>query len=80
MTHEYFGIYDKAAKAYVHISESKNAAMFIRMCEAMAKDEKTFMGVKPDDFTASHLATFEDETGKFTSYEPEKIWEGKPNA
>lgn len=79
MMHEYFGIYDRAAKAYVHISESKNSATFIRMCETMAKDKNTFIGVKPDDFKAYHVATFNDENGQFIGHEPELVWEGKPN-
>ena len=79
MIHNYYGIYDRVAKSYVHITESKNDKTMARMCEIMAKDEKTFIGATPEDFKAYHLANFNDETGVFESIEPEKVWEGKPN-
>ena len=50
-----------------------------RMCEALAKDKATFVGLAPEDFKAYHLADFNEDDGVFTSIEPEKVWEGKPN-
>nr|CAI9750237.1 DNA binding protein [Microvirus sp.] len=79
MIHSYFGIYDRVAKSYVHITENRSAETMARMCDIMAKDEKTFLGATPGDFKAYKLAEFNDETGEFVSIEPEKVWEGKPN-
>lgn len=76
MKHNYYAIWDKAAKRYVHISESINENTFSRMMDSLSKDEKTFVGQKPEDFTGYKVAEFEDETGEFKSIEPEKIWEG----
>ena len=77
MIHNYYGIYDSVAKCYCYIGESKNDKTFARMCEIMAKDEKTFLGQAPEDYKGYHIANFNDETGKFESIEPEKVWEGK---
>ena len=44
MKHEYFGLWDAVAKCYAWVGESKNSATFARMCNVMAKDEKTFVG------------------------------------
>nr|DAH72161.1 MAG TPA: DNA binding protein [Microviridae sp.] len=79
MKHAYYAIYDRAAKCYVHVSESKTNETFSRMCDALAKDKTTFIGVAPEDYKGYHVADFDDETGTFISCEPEKIWEGKPN-
>lgn len=79
MKHEYYAIYDKASKCYVHVCESKTNETFARMCDALAKDKATFIGVAPEDYKGYHVATFEDETGAFISCEPTKVWEGKPN-
>lgn len=79
MTHAYYGIYDSVAKCYCYIGESKNDKTFARMCEIMAKDEKTFLGQSPEDYKGYHIANFNDETGEFKSIEPEKVWEGKSN-
>lgn len=79
MIHPYYGVYDKAAKCYVHICESKNDNTMKRMCEALAKDKTTFIGQQPEDFTAYRLANFDEDTGQFESIEPEKVWEGRPN-
>lgn len=79
MVHEYYGIYDSVAKCYCYIGESKSNETFARMCAIMAKDEKTFLGQSPEDYKGYHIANFDDETGKFESIEPDKIWEGKPN-
>ena len=79
MIHGYYGIYDNVAKCYCYIGESKNDKTFARMCEIMAKDEKTFLGQSPEDYKGYHIAIFNDETGSFDSIEPEKVWEGKPN-
>jgi hypothetical protein len=49
------------------------------MCNIMAKDEKTFLGQSPEDYKGYHIADFDDETGRFDSVEPEKVWEGKPH-
>lgn len=78
MIHEYYGIYDSVAKNYCYIGESKSDETFARMCKIMAKDEKTFLGQSPEDYKAYHIASFNDETGKFESIEPDKVWEGKP--
>lgn len=78
MKHIYYGIWDRAALKYVHISESVNDATMKRMCEVLAKDEKTFIGQKPDDFRCDKLATFDDENGAFDNILPVKIWEGRP--
>ena len=48
------------------------------MCNVMAKDEKTFIGQSPQDYTGYRLATFNDEDGAFNNNK-EKAWEGKPN-
>lgn len=66
------------AKCYAWVGESKNNGTFARMCNVMAKDEKTFIGQSPQDYTGRKLATFDDESGTFTN-ETEKVWEGKPN-
>lgn len=79
MKKEYFGIYDRVAKCYCYIGESKSKETFARMCEIMAKDEKTFIGQAPEDYKGYHIANFDDENGHFESVEPEKVWEGKPN-
>lgn len=77
MIHEYYAIYDKAAKSYVHIFESANKATAGRLFETLAKNKETFVGVKPDDFALFSVAQFDDQNGTFTSYDPEKIMEGK---
>lgn len=79
MIHQYYGIYDRAAKCYVHVTESKNNETMARMCAALAKDKSTFIGQAPEDFRADHLAQFNEDNGEFMSIEPEKVWEGKPN-
>lgn len=78
MKHNYYGIWDSVAKCYVWVGENKNDATFARMCNVMAKDEKTFIGQSPQDYTGFKLAVFEDELGTFTN-DTEKVWEGKPN-
>lgn len=78
MKHEYFGVWDSVAKCYAWVGESKNNATFARMCNVMAKDEKTFIGQSPQDYTGFKLAVFEDELGTFTN-DTEKVWEGKPH-
>lgn len=77
MIHGYYGIYDRVAKCYCYIGESKSDETFARMCEIMAKDEKTFLGQSPEDYKGYHIANFNDETGSFESIEPDKVWEGK---
>ena len=62
----------------VEAGESKNNATFARMCNVMAKDEKTFIGQAPGDYTGYKLAEFDDETGEFTNAK-EKAWEGNPH-
>lgn len=79
MKKKYFGIYDRVAKCYCYIGESKSKETFARMCEIMAKDEKTFLGQAPEDYKGYHIANFDDENGNFESIEPEKVWEGKPD-
>lgn len=78
MKHNYYGIWDRVAKCYAWVGENKNDATFARMCNVMAKDEKTFIGQSPEDYTGFRLAVFEDELGTFTN-DTEKVWEGKPN-
>lgn len=78
MKHNYYGIWDNVAKCYAWVGENKNDATFARMCNVMVKDEKTFIGQSPQDYTGFKLAVFEDETGTFTN-DTEKVWEGKPN-
>jgi hypothetical protein len=79
MIHNYYGIYDSVAKNYCYIGENKSNETFARMCNIMAKDEKTFLGQSPEDYKGYHIANFNDETGTFESIEPEKVWEGKPH-
>ena len=79
MIHKYYGIYDRVAKCYCYIGESKNNETFARMCKIMEKDEKTFLGQSPEDYTGYHIAHFNDENAEFESIEPDKVWEGKPN-
>lgn len=79
MKHGYYGIYDRVAKCYCYIGESKNDETFARMCNIMAKDEKTFLGQSPEDYKGYHIADFFDESGEFESMEPKKVWEGKPH-
>ena len=78
MKHNYYGIWDSVAKCYAWVGENKNDATFARMCNVMEKDEKTFIGQSPQDYTGFKLAVFEDELGTFTN-ETEKVWEGKSN-
>lgn len=78
MEHLYYGIWDKVAKCYAWVGESKSNATFERMCNVMGKDEKTFIGQAPGDYVGYKLAKFNDETGAFTN-DNEKVWEGKPN-
>ena len=78
MEHLYYGVWDNVAKCYAWVGESKNNATFARMCNVMAKDEKTFIGRAPEDYIGHKLAKFNDETGAFTN-DKEKVWEGKPN-
>ena len=78
MKHNYYGVYDSVAKCYAWVGESKNDATFARMCNVMEKDEKTFIGQSPQDYTGYRLAEFEDVNGEFT-IDKEKVWEGKPN-
>lgn len=75
MIHNYYGIYDNVAKSYCYIGESKSNETFARMCEIMAKDDKTFLGQSPEDYKGYHIANFDDETGTFKSIEPDKVWE-----
>lgn len=76
MKHNYYGIWDNVAKCYAWVGENKNNATFARMCNVMAKDEKTFIGQSAQDYTGFKLAVFEDEMGTFTN-DTEKVWEGK---
>ena len=78
MKHNYYGIWDDVAKCYAWVGENKNDATFARMCNVMEKDEKTFIGQSPKDYTGFKLAVFEDELGTFTN-DTEKVWEGKPH-
>lgn len=78
MKHNYYGVWDDVAKCYAWVGENKNDATFARMCNVMAKDEKTFIGQSPKDYTGFKLAVFEDELGTFTN-DTEKVWEGRPN-
>nr|DAX09256.1 MAG TPA: hypothetical protein [Microviridae sp.] len=78
MKHNYYGIWDRVAKCYAWVGENRSDATFARMCNVMAKDEKTFIGQSPEDYTGFRLAVFEDELGTFTN-DTEKVWEGKPN-
>ena len=78
MIHSYYGIWDSVAKCYAWVGESKNNATFARMCNVMAKDEKTFLGQAPSDYTGYRLAAFNDENGEFQN-DKEKVWEGKPH-
>lgn len=78
MKHNYYGIWDEVANCYAWVGENKNDATFARMCNVMAKDNKTFIGQSPKDYTGYKLAEFEDETGLFQNWK-EKVWEGKPN-
>lgn len=78
MKHSYYGVWDSVAKCYAWVGESKNDATFTRMYNVMLKDEKTFIGQSPQDYTGFKLAIFEDENGTFTS-DMKKVWEGKPN-
>lgn len=78
MEHKYYGVWDKVAKCYAWVGESKNSETFARMCNVMAKDEKTFIGQTPEDYTGFKLAIFEDELGEFRN-DKEKVWEGQPH-
>ena len=78
MERKYYGVWDSVAKCYAWVGESKNDATFARMCNIMEKDEKTFIGQAPQDYTGYRLASFDDETGYFANNR-EKVWEGKPN-
>lgn len=78
MKHNYYGIWDSVAKCYAWVGENKSNATFARMCNVMAKDEKTFIGQSPQDYTGFKLAVFEDELGTFDN-NTEKVWEGKPH-
>lgn len=77
MEHLYYGIWDNVARCYAWVGESKNNATFARMCDVMAKDEKTFLGQAPGDYIGYRLAAFNDEAGEFYNNK-EKVWEGKP--
>lgn len=77
MLHNYYAIYDRAAKSYVHIFENTNDTTAGRLFETLAKNKETFVGVKPDDFALYNIAQFDDLNGTFNSHEPEKIMEGK---
>ena len=79
MNHNYYGIYDSVAKCYCYIGENKSNETFARMCDIMARDVKTFLGQSPEDYKGYYIANFSDETGRFESIEPEKVWEGKPH-
>ena len=46
------------------------------MCSVMAKDEKTFIGQSPQDYTGFKLADIEDEMGTFQN-DKNKVREGK---
>ena len=78
MEHLYYGIWDSVAKSYAWVGESKKNATFARMCNVMAKDEKTFIGQAPGDYIGYRLAAFNDETGEFNNCK-EKVWEGTPD-
>ena len=78
MEHLYYGLRDDVAKCYAWVGESKNNATFARMCSTMEKDEKTFVGQSPEDYTGYKLAKFNDENGEFIN-DKEKVWEGKPH-
>lgn len=76
MKHNYYGVWDDVAKCYAWVGENKSNATFARMCDVMAKDDKTFIGQSPQDYTGFKLAVFEDELGTFAN-DTEKVWEGK---
>ncbi len=78
MEHLYYGIWDSVAKCYAWVGENKSNATFARMCNVMAKDDKTFIGQAPGDYIGYKLAAFNDETGEFIN-DKEKAWESKPN-
>ena len=78
MEHLYYGLWDSVAKCYAWVGENKNNATFARMCNVMAKDDKTFVGQSPEDYTGYNLAKFNDENGEFIN-DKEKVWEGKPH-
>ena len=77
--HTYFTIRDKVAKKYVHVCESENAETMARMCNVLARDDKTFIGQSPEDYVAYLCGYFDDETGTFVPAELTKVWEGKSN-
>lgn len=77
MIHNYYTIRDKVAKKFVHVCESENNDTMTRMCKALERDEKTFVGQNPGDYTAYMCGTFDDETGQFVPVELTKVWEGK---
>lgn len=80
MVHNYYGIYDSVAKCYAWVGESKNDQTFARMCNVMEKDNTTFIGQSPQDYTGYKLAEFEDENGCFVMGDGQhKVWEGKPH-
>lgn len=79
MIHKYFAIRDKVAKKFVHVSESENEQTMARMCNVLQKDERSFIGQCPGDYTAYLCALFNDETGEFQKVELTKVWEGKAN-
>ena len=60
MEHLYYGLWDNVAKCYAWVGESKNDATFARMCNVMAKDEKTFVGQSPEDYKGYHIANYRD--------------------
>lgn len=79
MKHAYYAIRDKVAKKFIHVMESENNQTAARMCETLARDEKTFIGQNPGDYICYAIGTVDDETGAMEAHELEKVWEGKPN-
>lgn len=66
---EVFSIYDNKAKAFSQPFYSPTVAVGIRNFEAAVKDANTQLHKHPEDFTLFHVASYDDEVGRFNNLE-----------
>ena len=65
----YFAVYDSAIKAYMSPFAAKSVGDALRMFTDAANSPDTQLSRHPADFTLFHVASYDDETGKFTPLE-----------
>lgn len=73
MVKKVFGIYDGKACAFLQPLLFMNTpGEAIRMFESAVNDEKSMMNKYPQDFILFEIAEYDDNTGRFKSYDINK--------